>query len=143
MKTLILKRIAYIEDGTFGVLFDEDIPFCLTLEKEWKDNKKDISCIPAGDYICIRVQSPKFGNTFEIVNVPDRTNILFHKGNIEDDSEGCVIVGEQYHRYRRKVSIKASREGFKEFLSRLSKINVFYLIITDCKGEQYVDILER
>ena len=132
MKTFVLKRIAYILDGTFGVLFDGNVPFCLTLEREWLDNRTNVSCIPTGTYICRRVDSPKFGDTFEICDVPDRSHILFHKGNIEDDSEGCVIVGEQYHKYKRKVSIKASREGFAEFKARTAGIDAFYLRITDC-----------
>jgi len=102
------------------------------LEREWKDNKKNISCIPVGDYICERVQSPKFKNTFEICDIPNRTDVLFHKGNIEDDSHGCVLIGEQYHRYKGKASIKASREGFAEFLYRTKDIDVFHLKIVDC-----------
>ena len=80
MKHFKLKRVAYIADGTFGVLFDEEIPFCLTVEPEWKDNQEDISCIPTGYYLCKRVQSPKFGDTFEITGVPGRDHVLLHKG---------------------------------------------------------------
>ncbi len=116
MRKLKLVRIAYISDGTFGVLFDYDgTPFCLTLEREWKDNKRNISCIPVGVYTCKRIDSPKFGDTFKVLRVPGRTDILFHKGNIEDDSHGCIVIGEQFHHYKGKVSLKASREGFAEF----------------------------
>ena len=52
MKHFKLKRVAYIADGTFGVLFDEEIPFCLTVEREWKNNQRNISCIPTGFYLC-------------------------------------------------------------------------------------------
>ena len=131
MKQFKLVRVAYIPDGTFGVLFDEDTPFCLTLEREWKNNEKNISCIPRGEYLCGRVQSPKFGDTFEVCDVPQRTDILFHKGNIEDDSEGCIIVGEQYHKYKGKASIKASREGFAEFKQRTHFLMEFELEIKD------------
>lgn len=131
MKQFKLIRIAYIPDGTFGVLFDEDIPFCLTLEREWKDNEENISCIPRGEYLCKRVESPKFGDTFEVCDVPGRSHILFHRGNIEDDSEGCIVIGEQYHKYKNKISIKASREGFAEFKQRTDDINYFKLEIKD------------
>lgn len=131
MKNFTLIRIAYIPDGTFGVLFDEDIPFCLTLEREWKDNQRGESCIPVGGYICDRVQSPKFGDTFKVQNVYQRSDILFHKGNIEDDSHGCIILGEQYHKYKGKISIKASREGYAEFKERTKDVNSFSLGIKD------------
>jgi len=132
MRQFTLKRIAYISDGTFGVLFDGDVPFCLTLEREWKDNKKGESCIPIGRYICRRFQSPKFGNTFEITDVFGRTYILFHKGNIEDDSHGCVITGEEYGEYKGKIAVLSSGKAFNEFLSRTVSIDTFSLEILDC-----------
>ena len=48
MKTLTIKRIAEIEDGTFGVILDGDTPFAVTLERNWLDNQANVSCIPAG-----------------------------------------------------------------------------------------------
>jgi len=132
MKILTLKRVSYISDGTFGVLFDGKIPFCLTLEREWKNNEENISCIPTGIYICKRVDSPKFGDTFEVCDVPGRTHILFHKGNIEDDSHGCIITGEEYGEYKGKVAIKSSGKGFTEFLYRTDGLNELTLKIIDC-----------
>lgn len=118
MKHLELIRIAYVPDGTFGVLLDEDTPFCLTLEREWNDNKRNISCIPRGSYICKRIQSPKFGDTFEVCDVPGRSHILFHRGNIEDDSHGCILVGEMYEKLKGKIAVLASGKAFKEFKQR-------------------------
>lgn len=133
MKELTLIRVAYTEFGTFGVLKDENIPFCVTLEREWKDNKVGESCIPTGDYVCKRVKSPKFGDTFEITNVSNRTSILFHSGNIDDDSHGCVLVGEMFEPIGSESGIlnpvQALGHAFKEFLSRLSKVNEFFLTI--------------
>jgi len=128
-----LIRVAYIEDGTFGVLFDEDIPFCLTLEREWMDNERGISCIPTGIYTCRRVQSPKFGDTFEICDVPGRSHILFHIGNIEDDSHGCVLVGEMYEKYKGKIAVLSSGKGYREFKERTRNVNKFQLEIIDVK----------
>ena len=131
MRQFKLVRIAYIPDGTFGVLLDEDIPFCLTLEREWNDNKRGESCIPRGEYLCKRVQSPKFGDTFEVCDVSGRSYILFHRGNIEDDSHGCILVGEMYEKLKGKIAVLASRKGYKEFKKRTKDINVFKLEIKD------------
>jgi len=133
MKHFKLIRVAYIADGTFGVLFDEEIPFCLTVEREWKGNQRNISCIPTGYYLCKRVQSPKFGDTFEICDVPGRSHILFHMGNIEDDSHGCVITGEEYGKYKGKVAVASSGRAFAEFKYRLRNVDSFYLDIDDAK----------
>lgn len=131
IKNFKLIRVAYIADGTFGVLFDEDTPFCLTIEREWLDNMRNISCIPTGRYLCKRVQSKTFGNTFTVCDVPDRKLIRFHKGNIEDDSHGCVVVGEEYGRYKGKVAVASSGRAFAEFKYRLRGLNSFYLDIID------------
>jgi len=131
MKQIKLLRVAYIDDGTFGVLFDEDTPFCLTLEREWRDNKRGESCIPAGQYICKRVKSPKFGDTFEVCDVFGRSHILFHKGNLEDDSHGCILVGEMYERFKGKNAILASGRAWREFQERLRDVLRFRLYIED------------
>ncbi len=129
MKTLTLIRVAYHSDGTFGVLKDGNTPFALTCEREWRDNKSQESCIPCGSYPCKRVNSPKFGDTFEVTCVPGRSSILFHSGNVEDDSRGCILVGEQYGELNGKVAVLSSKAGFTEFLSRLKDVNEFYLVI--------------
>ena len=131
MKNIKLLRVAYIDDGTFGVLFDEDTPFCLTLEREWNDNRRGESCIPAGHYVCKRVKSPKFGDTFEVCDVYGRSHILFHKGNLEDDSHGCILVGEMYERFRDKNAILASGRAWREFEDRVFECRRFSLYIKD------------
>jgi len=128
---ITLKRIAQIEDATYGVLLDDGLPFALSLERAWKNNEVGKSCIPKGTYICKRVQSPKFGDTFEVTGVPGRSAILFHKGNINDDSHGCILVGEQFNPVLGKNGIVASAEGFTEFLRRLSGLQQFTLTIVE------------
>ena len=126
-----LIRIARNPTATYGVLIQGDIPFAVTVERPWLDNKKGESCIPAGEYECKRVDSPKFGNTFEVTNVPDRSAILFHKGNISDDSHGCILVGEMFNSVLGKPGITASKEGFAEFLHLTSLTNSFTLNIQE------------
>lgn len=131
MKELKLVRVAYIPDGTFGVLFDEETPFCLTLEREWKANRRNVSCIPTGKYLCKAVDSPKFGETFEITEVRGRSHILFHRGNIEDDSHGCIILGEEYGELDFKMAVLSSGRAFKEFRGRTYNLDEFELEVKD------------
>ena len=128
---LKLKRVADNEDATFGVLINGNIPFAVTLEPAWEDNKKGISCIPSGPYSCKRVKSPKFGDTFEILDVEERTHILFHKGNSERNTQGCVLIAEEFCRLNGKAAVLASGRGFTEFMSILKEIDEFDLIIED------------
>ncbi len=131
MTSLWLKRIGRDETGMYGVLTQDDLPFAVTLERPWLDNKKGVSCIPTGIYLCKRVNSPKFGNTFEVTGVPGRDAILFHKGNIMDDSHGCILVGEQYDPVMGTSGIVASAKGFQEFLERTKDVDEFQLYITE------------
>lgn len=129
MKHFKLFRFPSISEGTFGVLLDENLPFCLTIERPWLNNEREKSCIPVGDYICKRINSPKFGITFQVWNVLGRAEILFHKGNIMDDSHGCIIVGERFDPLNGMPAVLASGEAFTEFMSRIWGQDEFALSI--------------
>lgn len=126
-----LIRIASIEAGTFGVLVYKEVPFCVTLENPWKDNIPYISCIPEGSYHCNRVQSPRFGDTFEVINVKDRTSILFHAGNIEADTSGCILLAMSYGMLHDIPAITNSRVAMSKFKETLKDAEGFSLIIQD------------
>ena len=128
---LTLKRISHRLDGMFGVLIANNTPFAVTAERPWKNNAKSESCIPSGTYTCKRVNSPKAGNTFEVTNVPNRTHILFHTGNTMDDSEGCILVGEQFEHLNGKVAVLSSKKAFDEFLQITKNVNEFPLTVIE------------
>lgn len=126
-----LVRVSKAITATYGVLLQGDIPFALTLERPWLDNKVGESCIPAGKYDCQRIHSEKFGTTFEVMNVPGRTAILFHKGNIADDSHGCILIGESFNQVLGKPGITQSGQGFEEFMKLLMFTEKFPLEIVE------------
>lgn len=132
MRCITIKRISETEDGTFGVILDGRVPFALTLEDEWKDNQVGISCIPVGTYTCKRKMFNRGGyETFEITNVLGRTHILLHRGNDEDDTEGCPLIAEKFDKLNNKTAILSSKEGFAEFMERLQDVDEFLLHIID------------
>lgn len=130
MADLILRRVAGTDYATYGVLARDGVPFAVTLERPWLDNRARESCIPAGVYLCKRVQSPKFGDTFEVTSVPGRSHILFHKGNVAEDSLGCILVGESFNPVKGKPGITASAEGYGEFMALQRGLNTFTLTVT-------------
>lgn len=132
MKTLTLKRISSFADGTFGVLLDNHNPFAITLEPKWGMGNGEDICIMNGLYTCKRIISPKFGETFEVTKVKNRTHILFHKGNIDNDTKGCILIGEQFETLNNKTAILSSKKGFDEFMSKLKGIDEFKLDIIWC-----------
>jgi len=127
---LKINRVASKMFGTFGVfMLSDGTPFAVTLERPWADNKKGLSCIPANIYLCKRIKSGKFGDTFEVDGVPGRDAILFHKGNINNDTHGCILVGEQFEPLGGVPGIAASAKGFAEFLSVTKDESSFVLEI--------------
>jgi len=127
-----IKRTHTGKDGTTGVFaFKGCFPFALTLERQWLDNKAGVSCIPEGTYTCKRVESPHFGNTFEVTDVQGRTHILFHKGNIDDDSHGCILVGEQFEFLGGSPSVNSSKHGYNEFMALTASVDTFTLEISN------------
>lgn len=134
MNLFIQRLTKNREIPTFGVLLQENqIPFALTLERPWKDNQRSISCIPTGAYICKRIISPKFGNTFQVIDVPNRDMIEFHKGTFEKDTHGCIIIGEQFGSLLNQPVVFASQAGFEEFLRITTTVSEFELFIRDPK----------
>lgn len=126
---LILQRIASNDFGTFGVLIKDNIPFALSLERPWQNNQREISCIPSGEYICKAITSPNFGDTFEVTDVPGRSDILFHKGNLSDDTHGCILVGEQFEELYGTPAVLASHKGFRDFMDKFRHMPRFILEI--------------
>jgi len=95
MKYLDVIRLEFGRSGIFGILrFDRKILSNIyTLELPYRENKAFVSCIPGGQYKARLTQSPTKGLAIEILNVPNRTHILFHVGNNIHDLKGCIAVG--------------------------------------------------
>ena len=65
-----------------------------TIERPWKDNAQQISCIPAGEYHCELTMSPRFRRMlYEVQNVPNRGGIRIHVANWASELHGCIAVG--------------------------------------------------
>lgn len=124
-----LLRIEKGEEGVFGVLTLNGKVVCVTLERPWLDNQQDISCIPPDIYIAQRHQSPEHGETFKIVNVPNRTDILFHIGNRIKNSKGCILTGSSYGELEGERAVLSSSKAFIQFMTKLEGVDSFPLQI--------------
>lgn len=134
MKTVTLSR-SYTKFGVLGYLEMPSGPLLRTLERPWVGNRPNISCIPPGVYICQRVQSPRFGETFEVTDVTGRTHILFHAGNFIKHSKGCVLVGLDTLIEKGELMVTNSREGFKDFMAALEGEQRFKLVVNSYEPE--------
>ena len=74
--------------------------YCKTLELPYRDNKKNVSCIPKGSYLVTKRMDLRSKFKYEhlhIKHVVNRKYILIHVGNFFDDIEGCVLVGAGFY----------------------------------------------
>lgn len=102
MKRLVLQREPSTDEGTFSVgTFDGDLQWQF-IELPWRDNKPNLSCVPAGLYTARIVQSAHFGRAVYLIeNVPGRDAIEMHNGNFagditkgfQSDLRGCCSPG--------------------------------------------------
>ena len=124
---LILRRNTFAEDGILGTLeVDDGEHVADTLEHSYDSVPK----LPAGTYVCKRGthqlhSGPPF-STFEVMGVPGHQGILFHVGNQNKDSEGCVLLGD---RFQDKNYLLNSRITFGHFQDVTDKVNEFSLTV--------------
>jgi hypothetical protein len=87
---LFLTR-TYFPDGTNGTLVYEGKFICHTIELPWKQNETKVSCIPEGEYFIEKRYSKKFGWHLEVLDVKNRSFILFHPANNAlQELKGCI-----------------------------------------------------
>lgn len=126
-------------DGIFSELLDSRFNFLfMCLEHAYK--QEDGSYQPklkAGEYVCQlgehMLADMKPFMTYEILGVEGHWGILFHVGNYNEDSEGCVLVGKGYG-YKSDMKGKMivnSRVAFAEFMKLLNGDKTFVLKVED------------
>ena len=100
-------RYAGGEDDTLGLMMVDGQFVCYTLEDEFRTNKVyGETRIPSGNYrLTLRTTGgfhkrykKKFGELHEgmiwIMDVPNFEYVLIHIGNRDDDTAGCILVGD-------------------------------------------------
>ncbi len=103
---------------------DGDIIFqCKTLELDWEDNKKRVSCIPTGVYKVVTRYSEKYGHHFHITDVEGRSLILIHSGNYNTDILGCILLGVSH--------TDINGDGYRDVTSSGKTIKKFKAIMPD------------
>lgn len=124
----VLTREPDDDQGTFGILrLPDGTEFC-TLELPWRGNATGASCIPPGTYQVAMRNSPKFGQIYEVQNVPGRTAILIHSGNVAGDEskgynshvEGCILLGLSKGKVGGQKAVQQSRAAVAQFNEKMA-----------------------
>ena len=96
MKTATLTR-SYLPDRTVGKLtVHHDNLTLMSLELPDKNNQVNISCIPVGNYLCIRDYTGKH-QFYKVTEVDGRTDIEIHIARTPRDLLGCIGLGLKFN----------------------------------------------
>lgn len=97
---MIIER-GYTNKGCFSNWYDnESNLICHAIERPWLYNEPNFSCVPEGEYELVEYDSPKFGDTWCLVNHAldvgmyqgdaARYACLIHKANWVRQVKGCI-----------------------------------------------------
>lgn len=122
-------------DSTLSLFMVNDKFFCYALEDEHRDEKvKGETRIPDGTYNVsfLAEDTPltrHYQNTYPffqyhiwIQDVPNFSNVYIHIGNFDEDTDGCILLGNTANNNRKeKGMVGSSRKAYEEFYSLFQK----------------------
>lgn len=133
--SLTLKRLQVRDDGCFSILTKDDdgSTVCVAAERTFGENGAPTVVVPAGRYRCVRglhsLNGINFFHTYEVTGVLGHTGILFHPGNTELDSKGCVLTGRHFGAVNNMMAVIDSRLAFNDFLALQGGAEEFWLTV--------------
>lgn len=102
MKTVIVNRFKITDNYSLGHCYieheDKTVQYIgASLERGWRDNQANISCVPEGEYPLKLEYSPRFRkNLWELYDVPNRSECKFHAANYWKQLNGCIALGVKH-----------------------------------------------
>jgi hypothetical protein len=117
------------ENGaTVSEMLLDGVPECFVLEDEIREVEgvpvsqwkvKGASAIPAGKYRVVLTMSNRFKKVLpELLEVPGFSGVRIHAGNDKDDTEGCLLVGQE----RGSETVTRSRDAMVELMAALTGV---------------------
>ena len=144
-------RIQFGSDATNGILLIDGVFECFTLEDEVRDGQKQMgeTAIPLGEYeIKFRTvggydakYQKKYGTTWhkgmlELQDVPNFKWILIHCGNTDENTAGCILVGDS------QTSNLVQKDGFIGASTNAYRTIYPSLATAAAKGELEIEIVD-
>lgn len=109
---LLLKRVQLDPDVTIGSLTVDGQFECWTCEDTVRPPGVKVAgrtAIPFGRYAVTITRSPRFQRDLPLVeSVPGFSGVRIHPGNTADDTEGCILPGQD----RRPKGVGRSKIAF-------------------------------
>ena len=120
MNRLTLYRRWDDGDRCIGELYVDGRPFCFTLEPGSFDTSAPH--VDPGFYFMERHDSDRYGMTWALIGDDvshfeesgiSRSAILFHGGNWDEETRGCILVGNSIEHQRSEAAVWESRAAME------------------------------
>jgi len=117
-------------DARFSGIFGQ-MGLWATLEHAYPQGDSDwVAKVPPGVYTCVLGPHKLEGMTrefltYEVTGVPNCTGILFHWGNWDTDSAGCILLGTK----RDGNMVINSKLAFDQFMTLQNGLSTFKLTV--------------
>ena len=119
-----LQRFAYTPMGAFGKL-RVGLFECYTVERPWKQNRPNVSCIPSGVYELKLGRYHRGGyDAYEVLDVPERELIKIHKANLATEVLGCIAPGFELGCLDGRWAVLRSTDAFNAFMQAMRSVPV-------------------
>lgn len=127
----------YRPDCTLGTVLLPSGKVIKSIERPWLNNRANISCYPEGVYLAKwidRSASGKYKRVWHIQNVPKRSGILWHVGNLVRHSRGCTLPGLRHGKLKGLPAVLASGSGLNAMRRELEGQNFLLIVASIPKG---------
>jgi len=133
MNEIQLIRQDFRMDGIFGILQNsQNELLAYTLEHSYLGAPK----LPIGEYVCQRGLHRLKNSmvpflTYEVLHVPNHSGILFHMGNTNTDSDGCILLGSGIIKPNSvSFALSDSKIAFNKFMLSMGAYDHFQLKVS-------------
>ena len=120
---LLLDRGQYDKHSTVGDLYVNGVWELVTLEDQVRplgEKVRGETAIPEGTYDLLLTYSPRFKRDLPLlIHVPGFDGIRIHPGNTVEDTEGCILVGENVTFAAGVPFLTHSRAAFDRLYAKL------------------------
>lgn len=122
-----LVTVAIRPDGCFSALLHEGRPFAVTCERTFEDGRP---VIQAGIHKCRKTWFVRGQHDTYEIETTGHSRVLFHRGNVEQDSIACILVAKAFTVMNGQCAIRDSVPGFREFMEACAGVEEFDLTVS-------------
>ena len=139
---LYVVRASQNTKQTLGVIVYMGQVLAFVLELPWYDNRRVISRIPSGIFPWVKHTSPKYASVLWLHTVPNRSEILLHRGNYYGDTKGCLLPGLSLKDINRDgfLDVKDSAEAMRSIIKQLPRAGHIETIDDFALGKEFESI---